>query len=400
MSKKVIGLIERNDVQELKAYFDNMPSGEPLDLQEEKILLECFSEVAVKTYIKRFRFSEKAEILFVAKAPQDILREYINYHGLYATTQKFVIDRNLESVAKEFTKMRYFDNVDYLLDKGQAQIIRYAFEYRGFDGDEQVIKLLRHSNSTLINDYIRKGYFLSEDVQKLIINEKKHFNVFKTIVFCNYRLFKKKCKTMSYQEMMENKLEVALSEELQLEVLETYDRMMIEQMLITTPLAPAVQEELFNKNYDAEWFRLHVSHLYGTGGYRFEPETEEKLFKVLAKKNLDDCLTAFRMQDDVVFIRLASNKAVLKYIKEHWLTDEGQVELISRGNGELISAFLSRYTSEHGLCWQAEVKLVEVCSVDLINKYTSFHTMCGEALALLGQKSADALSFYYTKHAY
>ncbi|MBO5285037.1 MAG: hypothetical protein J6B00_04085, partial [Alphaproteobacteria bacterium] len=105
-------------------------------------------------------------------------------------------------------------------------------------------------------------------------------------------------------------------------------------------------------------------------------------------------------QDDTVFVQNASEKAVLKYLEGFWLADEAQVALIARGNGTLIKKLISRYSPSHGLCWQAEVKLVEICSPEVIRLYTSFHTMCGQALEKLGQKSQSELEYYYSKHCY
>ena len=53
---------------------------------------------------------------------------------------------------------------------------------------------------------------------------------------------------------------------------------------------------------------------------------------------------------------------------------------VNRGNGELISELISRYSPEHGMCWQAEVAMVELGAMDAVRQYISFHTMCWQAL--------------------
>ena len=171
-------------------------------------------------------------------------------------------------------------------------------------------------------------------------------------------------------------------------------------MLSTHPLSVKAQEFMFKRNFDPQWFKLHVEHLYGVGGYRFEGDLETKLFKILASKDIDDCLTTFRQRDDVSFVKCASLKALNKYIKDFWLSDEAQVSLIERGNFDLIKQFLSRYNSAHGICWQAEVKLVSFCSYELIDFYISFHTMCWDALEILKNRQPELHAKYYTLHNY
>ena len=400
MNKKIIKLIERNSVQELQAYFADMPAGKPLDLHDELVLLEHFPETAVTTFINRFRFSEDAEKVFIQKAPGNLRRKYINHYGLYEKTQKFIIDSNLTDVAFEFIRMRRFANVNYMLDKADPQIIRSYIQLNPLDNDKQVLKLLHHENKSLFRGYVDKGHFISEQVQMTVIEE-KNISAFTALMYKINRNFKKKAHTMTFAQMQERQVaDIMLAENLQVMVLDDSDRMFIELLLKTSPLAPEAQKLMFERNFDAEWFRLHVEHLYGVGGYRFELEYEPKLLKLLASKDLDDCLTKFRQRDDVSFVQSASPNAVLKYIKDFWLTDDGQVALIARGNSDLIQKLISRYTPEHGLCWQAEVKLVEIASPETIKQYISFHSMCGEALSLLEKKSRETLDFYYTRHAY
>jgi hypothetical protein len=400
MTKKFLQLVERNRAQELQAYFAHMPKGRPLDKHEELVLLEAFPEVAISSYINRFRFSEDAEQMFIEKAPGNLRRAYINYYGLQPTTQKFILDKDLTDAAFDFIRMRHFADVEYLLKNGNPQVIRSYVQNNVLENDDQVLMLLYHENKSLFKAYVDAGYFISERVQREVI-ESGQLSAFNALMFRVNRTFKKKARTMTFEQMKAKQVpDVMLADDLQVLVLDGGDRMFTELLLRTTPLAPVAQRLMFERNFDAEWFKFHVEHLYGVAGYRFEPEMEPLLFKVLAKKNLDECLATFCQRDDVVFVQNASTASVTKYIKDHWLSDDAQVALFARGDAELAKKLISRYTPEHGLCWQAEVKMVEIYSPETINLYTSFHSMCGEALARLGQKSKDAIDFYYSRHAY
>jgi len=400
MRKKFLSLVERDSVAELSAYFAALPAGKPLDRQEEMVLLEYYPEAAVTSYINRFRLSEDAEIVFIDKAPGKHRRAYINFYGLRPTTQKFIIDKHLDNAALDFAHMRHFDDVDYLIEHGSPTVIRVYIQDNALANDKQVLKLLHHDNAGLFKAYVDNGRYISDDVQKAIVTE-NNLNAFNALVFYYHRRFKKKARNLTWDQMVEKEVhDVALSEQMQQLVFDSGSRMFIESMLRTTPLAPAIQKLMFDRNFDAEFFKLHVEVLYGVAGYRFEPELEEKLFKLLASKDFDDCLAKFRLRDDLSFVRCASANAVAKYIKDVWLSDEAQVALFARGNVDLAKKLISRYSSEHGLCMQAEIKLVEIYSPEVIKLYVDFHTMCSEALAKLGIKSPETLAFYYTKHAY
>ena len=402
MEKKFIELVERDSVSELQAYFADMPEGKPLDIHEEQVLLEYFSPLAVKSYINRFRFSEKAEKMFIEKAPSELRRQYIHYYGLQKGTERFIIDKNLTEAAMDYTDTRGFEDVNYLLKYGSATIIRGHLRENKLTSDSQLVTLLYHENKSLFPAYIRHGRFISDVVQTVVVEE-HHHEAFRALTNYYYGQYLKKCRNghQSYDDMLKKGVTgVFLSENIQLKVMDSEDKRLIEQMILTTPLAVSVQKLMFERNYGPGWFKNHAEHLYGVGGYRFAPEYEKKMFKLLANKDLDDCLTKFRQRDDVSFVQMASVGAVTKYIKDYWLSDDAQVALVARGNAELIEKLISRYTPEHGMCWQAEVKLVEIGSPETIMKYTSFHSMCSEALALLKKKSPETLADYYTKHAY
>ncbi len=400
MNQNLIDLIERNADEEMKAYFGALGSENPLDCHEELVLLEHFSPVAVKSYINRFRFSETAEISFIDKAPADIRLAYVNYYGLRDATQKHVIKNNLRDAAKDFMRMRHFNDIDYLLDNGSPEIIRPYLSLNKLEKEEQVRKLLHADNNTLFYTYACKWY-ISENIKREIIEE-QNFKAFEVIMYKFYRLFRQKSKKATdFNKLMASTLAAEmLPEDLQVEVLTSYNRSFIELLLKTTPLAPNAQDTLWRYNYDPEWLKFHVEHLYCLGGYRFTPENEVKLFKALASKSLDDCLTTFRQQDDTSFVKFASRSAVGKYVKNFWLSDDAQVALIARGESTLIKELVSRYSPEHGMCWQAEVELVKLFSEELIKEYMSFHSMCWEALQLLKEKSQPLVDYYYALHQY
>ena len=400
--KKFIQLVERDSLDELRAYFETLSAEKPLDLEDELLMLEHFCPEVVKAFTNRFRFSEKAEVRFINVAPQDIRRPYINYRGLWPSTQKYVIDNNLVDVARDFSEMRSFDDVDYLLEHGSPIMIDNFLRDHSIS-DAQLLTLAHHPSKLLFRSYVSRGKygrFISESVIEAIVNEQLE-SAFNAIVWQFGRNFKKRAKTMSYEEMQSKHLDnIMLPAKFQVQVLKDCNRWMVEPLLKTTPLAVEAQDTLFAMNYDAEWLKIHVVNMYCVGSYRFKPQYEEKLFKALAKKNLDDCLLEFRHRDDVMFVTYATPATVIKYLKERWPTDDGQVAALSLGNGEIARSLISRFTPEHGMCWQAEVKLVEIYSVDIINLYTVFHSMCAEALSLLRQKSEAGINFYYQHHSF
>ncbi|MBP3687434.1 MAG: hypothetical protein J6J35_03610 [Alphaproteobacteria bacterium] len=400
MKQKIISLLERNNTEELQAYFDTMPAGKPLDSTDELLLLEHFSEPVLKSYISRFPLSTQAEALFVKKAPAALRQLYINLHSLKAETQNLIIKENLEDVAADFCTMRTFEDIPFLLENGKVNVIHSYLSRYPLENDALVLTLLHHQNSSLMTCYINNGRYISPTVLTAVIEE-KHLEVFKAFCYRQYRTFKKKALAQtSFDKLIERLGALYLPETLQIEVLKACDWRFVEVLLKTTPLAPLAQKLLFDRKFDYTWLKLHVTSLYGTGGYRFQKEYEPLLFKALATKDMDECLTGFRHQDDTVFVQNASEKAVLKYLESFWLTDDAQVALIARGNATLIAKLISRYSPSHGLCWQAEVKLVEICSPQLIRSYTSFHTMCCEALKQLEQKSPAELEYYYSQHRY
>lgn len=401
--KNIISLIERNADEELKAYFASLTNEAPLNANEELALLERFVPATVKSYINRFRFSPVAEPVFIVKAPANIRLMYLNSYGLLKETQIYVIEQDLTDVLYDFSRMRRLANPDILLEKGSDNAVRTYLIFNPLENDDEVSKLLHRKNKTLFSLYANK-WIISESIKREIVEE-KNIDAFKTIVYRLYRLLRNKAKrAKDFSHLISETLVAdSLPVELQTEVLTSYNREMIEILLKTTPLAPEAQEILWKHNFAPEWLKLHVEHIYCVGGYRFTPENEQKLFKILASKNLDDCLTKFRQQDDVSFVKFASSDAVRKYISTYWLSDDAQVALIGRGDAGLISALISRYTSEHGLCWQAEVELVKLGAYDCIRQYIAFHSLCYEALSLLKEKGSEGnkvVAEYYDNHPY
>lgn len=400
MNNQIINLIERNADKELRAYFENMSHENPLDCHEEKVLLEHFLPAAVESYINRFRFSEDAEIMFIAKAPSGIRLSYINYYGLRPKTQRYIIEKNLVEAIKDFSRMRHFEDVDYLLEHGSDEAVRIYLANNRLEKDEQVIKVLHRKNYTLFREYVNKQ-IISNAVKRTVVEE-EDYDAFKAIVFKFYRMFRTQSrKAKDFNRLMESKLAAeAIPSDLQVKILQSHNRDLIMLLLQACPLSKEAQETLWKYNYDAEWLKFHVEHLYCMGGYRFTPENEEKLFKTLASKNLDDCLTQFRHQDDVSFVKFASIKAVKNYIKNFWLTDEAQVALVDRGEGSLLKEFVSRFSASHGMCWQAEVELVKLGAWDAVKEYIFFHSMCWEALSQLKENQPELAEEYYSKHPY
>ena len=399
MDNKFVTLVERKADKELQAYLESLTNENPLDCHDEKVMLEHFFVPAVKSYINRFRFSEDAEVLFVAAAPPDIRLTYINYYGLREKTQKYIIKENLIDAIRDFVRLRHFDDVDYLLEYGSNEAIRLYLEFNRLDSDERVKRLLKRDNPTLFSSYANR-WVVSQDIMRFIFEE-RNLAAFKVIAYRFYRLFKQKAKkARDYDKLAAALAAEALPADLQADILGSCNRMFIEILLKTCPLAPEAQAALWKYNFDAEWLRLHVEHLYGTGGYRFTPENEAQLFKRLASKNLDDCLTTFRQQDDAAFLRCASVAAAEKYIKNYWLSDDGQLAVVGRGNGALINEMIGRFSPEHGMCWQAEVALVELGAMEAVRRYIAFHTMCWEALSLLKKNFPKVAEEYYALHPY
>ncbi len=400
MAKKIIALIERNAESELKDYFADMSAEQPLDAPEEKVLLEYFPEAAVRSYINRFRFGKKAEIIFIAKAPHDMRQAYINYHGLWSETQRHIVDNGLNAAAEDFMKLRRFWDDAYVLEHAKARILGTYVSLYVLESDGLVLQLLKHENQTLFWGYVNKGRYISREVREEVIKG-RYYKAFDALAYRFFNKFKRKARQNSdYDKIIASLKGVAFDEEQQAEILMTFDRRLWETLLRTMPLFPKAQDILFRHNFDPQWLKLHVTALYGRGGYRFTSENEVKLFKALASRSLDDCLTTFRHRDDVAFVQCASPVAVAKYLEDFWLSDDGQIALFKRGDAALAEKLISRYTPEHGLCWQAEVVLAERYSPDVLRKYIAFHSMCFEALDILKRRAPEVHAEYYTLHTY
>ncbi len=269
---------------------------------------------------------------------------------------------------------------------------------RPFEDDEQVLSLLYHSNQSLFLMYVNKGYKISDAVIKEVI-EGRYFYAFKIIAVHYRRRFKELAKNMTFTEIISQKKdEVVFSEELQSLVLDSKEPLLWQIMLCHMPLWPKVQER--TSKFELEWLKMHVEHLYGVAGYRFEAKFESHLFEKLGCKNIDDCMLQFRQQDDASIVWTVSDKAATRFINEHWLSDWAQVGVILRGDANLIKVFIYRFTPEHGMCWQAEVEMVKRCSPEIIRAYIEFHSMCFEALEIIKKRFPELHSFYYTRHAY
>lgn len=401
MAKKLVALIERNAESELRDYFASMSAEQPLDAPDEKVLLEYFPEVAVRSYINRFRFSKNAEIVFIKKAPHDMRQAYINYYGLCEDTQRYIVDNALNDAAMDFMKLRRFWDDEYVLENANDVIVRTYVRLNVLESDKLVLMLLERENETLFCDYVNKGRYISREICEEVVKQ-RYYKAFDALAYRFYNKFKRKAKqSVDCEKILASLADVMFDEELQERIILTFDRRFWEVLFKTTPLFPKAQDAIFRHNMDVQWLKLHVVMLYGRGGYRFTEENEKKLFKALASRNLDDCLTTFRHRDDVTFVQCASAMAVKKYLEDFWLSDEGQVALFKRGDAGLAEKLISRYTPEHGLCWQAEVVLAERYSNSVLQQYIAFHSMCFEALEVLKKREkTEVLKYYYSLHQY
>lgn len=357
-------------------------------------------EPAVQAYFGRFTFSNEALKLFLSKASRPLRRAYFCHHGVPWVVQKYVIDKDMVEIASDFSEMYYFDDIDYLLQHGSPEIIRMQIAKAPLFKDEQVIKLLHHINSSLFTSYVAKGYFISNKVLKVVIKE-RCVKAFRAVLSHQYHRFRKLALKNDIAEIRRDYAdEVVLAENLQIDVLKDFEPRMVELLLKYSPLWEKAQKFMIANHSDVQWLKIHVSYLYGVAGYRFIAELEPVLFEKLSLKSFDDCLMQFKQKDDVVFIRYASPQAVIKRLKSSWPSDEAQLSAMARGNGEIIDVLIGRFTPEHGMCWQAEVEMVQMCSPDTIKKYVSFHTMCREALELLHKKCLEVFDYYFMVHPY
>lgn len=401
MNRKIVELLEGGSLDELNAFFCGLTADEALKVEGVILQPEYFKAEVVKCFVKCFRFSEVAEAIFIQVAPPYLRRFYINYYGLWLTTQQDVIDKNLTEVGKELSKIRTFDDVEYLLKYGSPVMIDDFLRYHTLQEDEHVLMLARHKSKMLFHSYMSRegGCFISEAALAEIIKCELDA-AFNAIVWQYGRNFKEKARLKTYAEIAKECAEdVILQDAFQCEVLKKGNPWLVEPLLKTTPLCVEAQKVLFEMNYDIQWLKIHFVNMYCVGGYRFEPEYEKRLFEVLGRNNLDDCLLEYKDRDDVIIVENAGPDTLLKYVKGRWLSNEAQVALLNRRLSEVTCAFIARFTHDHGMCSQAEVKLVELYPAEVINLYTAFHSMCGEALCLLRQKSKEGIEFYYQNHA-
>jgi hypothetical protein len=126
----------------------------------------------ISSYINRYRFSPKAEIIMLEKVAPVVRTTYINFYGLCEEAQKYVIDHNLVPVAIDFMKMRNFDDVDYLLEHGDAQMISNHIRANALKDDNQVRKLLEHNNSTLLMFMSVKVILLAKTLRMRLLTRK------------------------------------------------------------------------------------------------------------------------------------------------------------------------------------------------------------------------------------
>ena len=232
MKKTLVELVERDSVSELQAYFADMPAGQPLDSRDEMTLLEHFSPEAIKSYIARFRFSEKAEKVFIEKATSELRRQYINAYGLQEKTERFIVDKDLTDAALDYAYTRGFEDINYLLKYGSAPMIRAHIKENKLNRDSDLVTLLYHENKSLFTSYLSKGHYISDKVKTVIVEE-HHYDAFRALTAYYYSMFTKKCRKgfKSYTDLKQNhSKELFLSDNIQLLVLDSEDKRLIEQM--------------------------------------------------------------------------------------------------------------------------------------------------------------------------
>ncbi len=388
-----------------------------LDLQGQMRLVKKGPVSEAKAYFRYFRFDPKVEEVFVEKADQKSRMDYINRYGLYGSTVKHIIDQSkkcdeqlnvqLMAVMSDFIKLRHFvDDVDYLLNNASDQMLDLYLREVQLVGDEEVLKLLKRaeSNPSLFASYVNHGRYISNDIVMTIVSS-RNYQAFEAIAWRMYRRFKEKAQEVSYQEMLaKDDSEVMFPREIQWAVFCLEDDHLIRVMVERTPLVSDIQEPMFSGERGMELFRAHISNVYGIGGYRFEEGLEQMLFDKFAQASgADDAFKKFCDIDPVTYVRYASYKACLTYLKElkekgRWLDDSAQVALVCRQNADLTATFVSTFNSEHGMCWEAEIKFAQVGSAEVIRSYVEFHTMCGEALDVLRQRFPELIEFYNNRH--
>lgn len=262
-----------------------------------------------------------------------------------------------------------------------------------------MLGLLRNPNRSLFPMYVNKGNKVPDTVLKEVVKG-RHIHAFKIIAVCYHRRFKELAKRMTFAEIIRQKpADIMFSEEIQLLVLDSGEQLMWQIMLCNMPLWPNVQKELHERQFEFDWFKMHVVHLYGMAGYRFEPQTEELMLAKLGCKNIDDCMRQFGQQNDASFVSVVSAMTAAQFCNEHWLSDDAQVSVIWRRD-QVINVLIRRFTPEHGMCWRAEVEMAKICPAVTIKMYIEFHSMCSEALNVLKMRFPELHYFYYTRHAY
>jgi hypothetical protein len=313
-----------------------------------------------------------------------------------------MIEKDMVDAARDFMQLRRFDDEAYFYEKASDAMVRSYLSVYPCQEERCLSTLLYRENSSLFRAAVTKDSFVSDAIKEEII-DKRLYDAFKAVLSRFYNKFKQASRRyIDFEKVMVVPAvqKASLSKDLQLKVLYSFDRSLWEILFRTHPLCAEAQDFLFQHNVDTQWLKLHVSVLYGMGGYRFTNENEPKLFKELSQKNLDDCLTNFRHRDDVSFVSIASPEATEAYVQNFWLSDDAQVALIRRKLFKATKAFVQRFSPEHGMCWQAEVEFIHLAEAELIKEYISFHTLCVEALEILKKKNPELYNFYFTVHPY
>ena len=400
MGKKIVDFIKRRADAQVLAYFSSKAYRERLEDCEEELLLRNCSDKVFLAYINRFFLSNTAEKTMLDLRKLELCEAYIEKYGLCDDAQRYMLDRNMLDIASIFFKMREFYDVEYLLGSRNEEMVKIYLEYHALNKDEQVVYLLSYKNLSLFCDYVAKGRVIGDVVKDRVIAT-ENITTFKAVVYHYSKVFREMAvEATNFSWLKEKVSSYGFNATQQIDVLKSEDRMMIEAMLCSMPLEKEAQAYLFEHEFLKQMVQNHVVSLYCIGGYRFEKEYEEKLFKLLNKRSLDDCLMSMRFYDTLTIVKHCSDEHVLGFVKTTWLCDEAQVYLVKNKNEQIVKEFVARFTKDHGMCWQAEVCLVKRNLTELIDLYIKVHTMCGQALQILNMTNTRLYKKYCEIHVH
>ena len=398
MNKKIVEFIKRGANAEVLAYFGSKAYRASLNAEEEKLLLTCCSDEVFLSYINRFELSVEAEKKMIDMKNVVRCEAYIKKYGLCENVQRYLLDRNNYDMARVFFKYCNFVDEEYLLGSRNEEMVRIYLEYHALSKEEYILYLLSYRDLSILCDYINKGRVVGDIVKDRIIST-ENATTFKALVYHYNKVLREESTFVTDFNWLKEKVSAyGLNAKQQVRVLESGDRMLIEAMMSSVPLEKEAQAYLFENDLPKSFIQVHVVSLYGVGGYRFEKEHEEMLFKLLNKRSFDDCLISMRYYDTLAIVKFCSDDYVFKFVKTTWLCDEAQIYLINNKKEYILKEFVARFTKDHGMCWQAEVLLVQRNLKELVGMYIKVHTMCDKALQILKRTQPLLFKKYHEIH--